>query len=208
MILKFFPLSKLGVLILWPLSSIRHLNSVYKHKHKISSISLEITFKLIVGRAWWLAGCGPGRLKTKEDRGSGLIETMAPEQQVRAPGKVGRAGRGRWAPADSWGGRLKVGEKIRLLEERVGREKHKSPTEPNIGDPTEAKDRARGGKRRTNLLVCGLPLLASKAERQSFRSCGLPCIAMVLQCICDESLALWLKFPYLSDCDIIIVAIM
>lgn len=159
MILEFFKLSKLGVLILWPLSSIRHLNSVYKHKHKISSISLEITFKLIVGRAWWLAGCGPGRPKTKEDPSSGLIETMAPEQQVWAPGKVGRAGRGRWALADSWGGRLKVGEKIWLLEERIGREKHKSPTEPIETLETQQKPRTdpeeeKGGQICQSVVFC------------------------------------------------------
>ena len=206
MVLELFKLSKLGVLILWPLSSIRHLNSVYKHKHKISSISLEITFKLTVGRAWWLAGCGPGRPKTKEDPGSGLIETMAPQQQVWAPGKVGRAG----SPSRQLGRQAEGWRKDSIARKENRERKAQKPPGArwNIGDPTETKDRPRGGKRRTNLPVCGLLLLASKAERQSFRSCGLPCTAMVLHCICDESLALWLKFPSLSDCDIIIVPIM
>lgn len=130
------------------------------------------------------------------------------------------AGVGTWQGGQGWEGKVSPSRQLGRQAEgwrkdsiaRKENRERKAQKPPgarwNIGDPTETKDRPRGGKRRTNLPVCGLLLLASKAERQSFRSCGLPCTAMVLHCICDESLALWLKFPSLSDCDIIIVPIM
>lgn len=132
------------------------------------------------------------------------------------------AGVGTWQGGQGWEGKVSPSRQLGRQAEgwrkdsiaRKESRERKAQKPPwarwNIGDPTETKDRPREGKKRTNLPVGGLLLLASKAERQSFRSCGTATTgtAMVLHCICDGSLALWLKFPSPSDCDKIIDPIM
>lgn len=75
-----------------------------------------------------MAGCGPGRSKTKGHPGSGLIETMASEEQGWAPVKEGGAGEGKVNCGRQLGMQTEGWRKDSATRESVGREKSKSPT--------------------------------------------------------------------------------